>query len=310
LCGDFDQGWKLYETRYSRLNPARVSTAPELGCPIWEGQPLAGKTLLLVGEQGLGDQIQFIRFATDLAAHGARVDAALRPELSSIASSVAGISRVRADLRVAPGTYDYWCFCMSPPRWLDFDLEKVGSCVPYLRVDPERSEKWAARLGRRDGKLRVGLVWAGAPRPEQPRAFLTDRRRSISLDAIGPLCQVAGVEWISLQKGRSPERESGPPGLTIRDVMSEVVDFSDTAAIVSHLDLVISVDTSVAHLAGALAKPVWLLSRADGCWRWLLNRDDSPWYPSMRIFRQVRPFEWQPVLERVAEEVQRLACLS
>jgi len=177
--------------------------------------------------------------------------------------------------------------------------------VPYLHAAPAERARWAERLGDHAGK-RVGLVWAGAPRPELPWAHETDRRRSLPLSVLAPLGRVAGIRLISLQKGPpAAQLASAPPGLVIEDYMDAVEDFADTAALVANLDLVIAADTAVAHLAGALGVPVWLLSRFDGCWRWLLDRDDSPWYPGLRLFRQTRPGDWASVVAEVAAALER-----
>jgi hypothetical protein len=171
--------------------------------------------------------------------------------------------------------------------------------VPYLAADPTAAAAWRERLAALPG-LRVGLCWAGNPRPDQPSAYATDRRRSIPLARYAPLAQVAGAHFVSLQKGNPATQTATPPaGLRIHDWTHELTDFADTAALIEALDLVITVDTSVAHLAGALGKKVWILNRFDSCWRWLTERNDSPWYPTARLFRQPQPGDWDSVIREV-----------
>lgn len=305
LAGDFERGWHLYEARHHRDRSERI--APPEGLPgrMWQGEPLQGRRILMVGEQGLGDQIQFVRYARDLADRGARVDVLVGRELERLARSVPGVDAAWSTLDEAPA-HDYWVFMMSVPRWLGFDVATIGRHVPYVRAGADRVEHWRDRLGPRRG-LRVGLVWAGSPRTGVHNASLVDRRRSIPLQALGPLLDVPGVEWFSLQKGPGAVQLGDLPDVPIRDLMDEVRDFADTAALVANLDLVITVDTSMAHLAGAVGMPVWVLSRADGCWRWLLDRSDSPWYPHLRLFRQQAAHEWGPVVADVARALATLA---
>ena len=198
---------------------------------------------------------------------------------------------------------------MSLPERFGTTLESITG-TPYLSVPPSRVASWGSRLAQAaDGKgkplsnrLKVGLVWAGDPRPDEPLANLTDKRRSLSLDCFAPLAGVQGIAWVSLQKGLPAKQAADPPaGLDLIDIMDHVTDFADTAAVIKNLDLVITVDTAVAHLAGGLGAPVWVLSRYDGCWRWLLDREDSPWYRSVRLFRQKAPGAWDDVVRDVTE---------
>jgi hypothetical protein len=196
-------------------------------------------------------------------------------------------------------SFDFQAPLMCLPRMLGTTLETVPADVPYLAADPEAAARWAARLSAYDGP-KVGLVWAGAPRKHAPVSNAIDRRRSMALGQLAPLAGVAGVRFFSLQLGEAAgQLANPPPGLDVIDLTADLKDFGDTAAMIGGLDLVITVDTAVAHLAGALGKPVWVLSRFDGCWRWM-DREDSPWYPTARLFHQRAPGDWAEVMGRVA----------
>jgi hypothetical protein len=202
--------------------------------------------------------------------------------------------------------FDLHCPLLSLPGAFGTTLDTIPAVTSYLAADPALAADWRERLAGLDG-LRVGLVWAGGQRLG-PRLAAVDRRRSITLDTMAPLGEVSGVNFISLQKGEPAVQAASPPrGLALHDFKTDLHDFADTAALVEGLDLVISVDTAVAHLAGALGKPVWLLNRFDTDWRWLLNRDDSPWYPTLRQFRQPAPGDWNSVIRGARDALQRLA---
>jgi hypothetical protein len=261
---------------------------------------LAGRTVLAVHEEGFGDTLQFLRYLPLLARRGVRVLMVAPTELTRLLRAVPGIAAVVSDAAELPD-YDYHCPFFSLPRAFATTLETIPAAIPYLHADPALAAAWAARLPGAEGALRVGLVWAGQARPWLSGFTTLDRRRSMTLADFTPLARIQGVRFVSLQKG-TPAREAAtpPPGLDLHDPMGAAKDFADTAAIIANLDLVISVDTAVVHLAGALGKPVFLLDRYDACWRWLSGRDDSPWYPTLRIFRQKRVGEWGPVMRRVA----------
>ena len=194
--------------------------------------------------------------------------------------------------------FDAWIPVMSLPLAFHTTLATIPASVPYLHADPERAAAWRERLSGLPAR-KVGLVWAGSPFSMQPRAQAMDRRRSVALGEFGPLVTVPGICWVSLQKGEAAA-QLPPAGMELRDWTDELEDYADTAALVEALDLVISVDTSVVHLAGALGKPVWVLNRYDQCWRWLRGRNDSPWYPTARLFRQRTPGDWAGVVREVA----------
>jgi len=306
--GELREGWACYEARW-RI-PAMAAQLP--ACPRWRGEPLAGKSILLHAEQGLGDTLQFVRYVPLLARRGVRVVLECQAELTRLLARVEGVERVIARGAPRPAT-DLHCPLMSLPHVCGTTLENIPAAVPYLAADPGDLARWrawrAAVAG--DGNRLVGLVWAGQARPEIPDALAIDRRRSLDLAAFAPLGRVPGVRCVSLQKGSAAGQAiSAPPGLDLLDPMDQVTDFADTAALIQVLDLVIAVDTSVPHLAAALGKPVWLLSRADACWRWLWDRPDSPWYPTLRLFRQPRPGAWAPVLTELPTALAAWAALE
>jgi hypothetical protein len=274
--------------------------------PTWKpGQSLAGKTILLFAEQGLGDTIQFVRFAPLLAAQGAQVILLVQPALVSLLAGIEGIAACIGFGDKLP-RFDLQYPLMSLPYALGIELASVQANYPYLTAAPDAVAGWGDRLAALPGR-KVGLVWAGDPRPDQPEANRTDRRRSMRFDQLASLADIPGVSFVSLQKGKPAEQaRTAIPGLTLHDWTPELRSFADTAALAHNLDLVISVDTSVAHLAGAIGRPVWMFNRFDSCWRWLDGRDDSPWYPTLRQFRQATAGDWAGVLARVRAELQAL----
>ena len=311
LRGDLEKGWADLEWRWkNELGPSwgeRRSFAE----PLWLGQfPLQGKTILLHSEQGFGDTLQFCRYVRDLALRGANVLLEVPAPLSGLLAGLEGAPRILARGE-APPDFDCHCPLLSLPLAFNTTLATVPAAIPYLRSDPRRSLYWKDRLGE-SAKLRVGLVWSGGFRPNLPALWPRDARRNIPLAKLAPLANEE-IEFFSLQKGQRAESEltelqsanwSGP---TITDFTPQLHDFSDTAALIENLDLVISVDTAAAHLAGALGKPVWILNRFDTCWRWLLERTDSPWYPTARLYRQETAGDWDGVIARVRTDLRGLA---
>jgi hypothetical protein len=208
---------------------------------------------------------------------------------------------------LSPEHFDYHAPLMSLPMVLGTTADTIPCPPRYLKSDPARRAFWKDRLSKLDG-LKVGLVWAGATRLDQPLVAVIDRRRSIRLDQLAPLAGIEGVSFISLQKGPPADQGKAPPaGMILHDWTEELTDFAETAALIDELDLVISVDTAVAHVAGALGKPIWIMNRFDSCWRWFRDRTDSPWYPSVRLFRQQTKGDWTPVIADVARELAWLA---
>ena len=310
LGGDWEAGWQEYEWRLRRRNLPKAWPRREYPQPRWSGrESLTDKTLLLYAEQGLGDTVQFCRYATVVARFlGARVVLEVPPALQSLLTTLDGVSEVVASGEELPA-FDFHLSLMSVPLALKTTVSTIPRDVPYLTSAPQKRRFWADKLGPSRRK-RVGLVWSGGFRPDQPEAWSVNARRNIALDLLAPLREV-DVEFFSLQKGQSAEAElnrlvagnwGGPP---IVDWSALLRDFSDTAALIDQLDLVISVDTSTAHLAGALGKPVWILNRFDTCWRWLLDRSDSPWYPTASIYRQDAPGDWRGVVQRIVHDLVR-----
>ncbi|MEO8926922.1 MAG: tetratricopeptide repeat protein [Caulobacteraceae bacterium] len=303
LGGAFEEGWREHEWRWRTKN--MQGGERNLRAPPWKGETLAGRVLLLHAEQGLGDTLQFCRYAP-LIEVGARVVLEVQPALKRLMGSLGGVERVIARGETPP-PFDLHCPLLSLPLAFGTTLGAIPAAIPYLAADPEDAARWRERLAALPG-LKVGLVWAGEPKLGYPDRAAVDHRRSIALAAMAPLGEVAGVSFVSLQKGAAAARAADPPpGLALADFTAELNDFADTAALVDGLDLVISVDTSVAHLAGAMGKRVWMLNRFDTCWRWLVGRDDSPWYPTLRQFRQSAPGDWASVMGAAREALRVLA---
>lgn len=281
-AGRLREGWPLFRARHALPGRAPPLPGPELRS--LDG--VAGRTVLLVHDEGFGDTLQFIRYAPMLTRLGARVRVLAPPPLVRLLR-FGGLDVVGT---VPPGV-DAWCRIPDLPSVFGTTLGTIPADLPYLRPDPALVEAWRPRFppGRR-----AGLVWAGAARAGNAAALATDRIRSVGRDGLAPLLAVPGVSWVSLQHG-----QAAPPGMF--DPMRQVTDFADTAAIIVGLETVVSVDTAVAHLAAAMGKRVLLLDRHDNCWRWLHGREDSPWYPGvLRIVRQDTPGDWAGVLQRAA----------
>jgi Flp pilus assembly protein TadD len=303
LLGDFPGGLALFEWRW-RMASRHVSpwrSGREYTRPLWLGQSdIAGKTVLIYLEQGLGDVIQFCRYATLAANAGAHVIVEVQASLAALMATLPGVERVVSDREPLPA-HDLRCPMMSLPLAFGTTVATIPATVPYLHAEPARVSHWRARLANVRGR-RIGLVWAGGSRIGDSELVALEHRKSMPLETFAPLASTAGCSFVSLQVGPpASQASSPPPGMILHDDTSHLKDFADTAALMDNLDLVISVCTSTAHLAGAMGKPVWLLNRFDTDWRWLLNRDDSPWYPTMRLFRQSEPGDWGSVMQSVAQ---------
>jgi len=295
--GDLAAGFAEYRWRWQVGDVARYR--PQLDCPEWEGEPLAGKRLLIFAEQGYGDSLQFVRYVPMAVALGAQVTLLVEKALRRLlTASLPGVRVV--DSLPDDASFDAQVAMLCLPRLFGTTLQTVPGRTPYLAADADRAALWAARL-RAMGGRKVGLIWAGAARRHDPRAAILDARRSLRLAQFAPLASAEGAQFVSLQIGEpAAEAREPPAGMRLVDWTPELDDFADTAALVAGLDLVITVDTAVAHLAGGLGRPVWILSRYDGCWRWLKDRQTSPWYPTARLFHQAAPGAWGPVVEAVA----------
>ena len=307
--GDYEQGWPLYEARFLSDPEVMVGGLPE--SKRWRGESLNGRTILLHSEQGLGDTLQFIRYASRLKTKNTRVLLFVETSLVSLMRLAPGVDEVidKALLRVP--AYDWHAPLMSLPLALGTTVETIPADVPYLKADPERVRAWDERLGPRR-RPRVGLCWATGHRPDRPDWTAIDQRRDVSLGLLEGL-EGLDVDFVSLQKGERAERElktrlaAGWNGPALLDVSETLTDFAETAALIETLDLVVSGDTATAHLAGALGKPVWVLLKSDSCWRWLEGREASPWYPTARLFRQDRPGNWAGTMARVKDALEALA---
>ena len=288
LTGDFAAGWEECEWRPQRALPL----------PRWRGEPLSGARILVHGEQGYGDNFQFVRYAAMVAGRGGRVVIGTRPGLKPLLATVPGVAEV-----VEPGEDVGDCRCQVPmlslPHIFGTRLDSIPASVPYIVPDPERVARWRARLAPNIG-LRVGLVWSG--NTEAPY----NSRRSPGLAALRPLLDCPGVAFFGLQMGGGRADLEGanlPPSFV--DLGPELEDFSATAAAMMALDLVITPCTATAHLAGALGRPFWLMTSVAPDWRWLLARDDSPWYPTARLFRQPAAGDWATPVARIRAELVR-----
>lgn len=299
--GDFEEGWRLYESRYAlpRLTPYQTKSLLPLS--QWQGESLKGRALLVWQEDGLGDMIQFGRYLPRLKAAGAaRIGVVCAPALHALLATVDGVDAVLShEQGIAQlGQYDWWTSLLSAPLRLGTTLDTIPS-AHYLRIDQRRADYWRARLAVLPPGPRVGLVWRGNPRHHN------DAHRSLaSLSALTPLWGVPGVSFVSLQKGEGEQEASTPsPFQPLLALGHELSDFADTAALASELDLVVSVDTSSAHLAASVGTPCWvLLPYHDPDWRWLPGRTDSPWYPeTMRVFRQPHAGHWAAPIEGIRQ---------
>jgi tetratricopeptide (TPR) repeat protein len=299
MLGDFERGWEGYEARWVDGH----SLAEALGAhfPKWRGPGRAGERVLVMNDHGFGDTIQFCRYLPLMAAAGVEPTFLCPPRLRRLLSSLTGIRLVAER---SPGErFDAQIAVSSLPRAFATRLETVPASVPYLAAEPERARKWAARIGAEGFK--VGIVWQGNPNPE------ADTARSAPLAAFAPLAAIPGVRLISLQRGAGVEQLADlPAGMRVKtlgdDFDAGPDGFVDTAAAMGALDLVVTCDTSVAHLAGALARPTWVALKQVAEWRWLRDRDDSPWYPTMRLFRQTRRGEWSDVFAAMAAALDTL----
>ena len=292
LAGDWQRGWLEYQWRWQtkEFAPRRFSQ------PLWEGEPLAGKSILLHAEQGLGDTIQFIRYAAVVKQHGGTVIVECQKQLLGLLAGCPGVDRLVGQGDDLPA-FDVHAPLLSVPGILKTSLETIPARIPYVIPKPAILEQWRKRLIDIDG-FKIGIAWQGNPK------YLGDRLRSIPLRCLAPLARIPAVRLISLQKGVGDEQLAEVRDLfPVMDLGNCLQDFTDTCAAIRSLDLVIACDTAVAHLAGAMGAPIWVALPFVPDWRWLLDRSDSPWYPTMRLFRQTQPGDWQSVFQSIAAEL-------
>jgi Flp pilus assembly protein TadD len=294
--GDFERGWEGYEARW--IAGKSLDEALGVRFPKWRGPGRTGERVLVLNDHGLGDTIQFARYLAMMIGAGVAPTFLCPPKMHRLLSQQPG---VRLVAKAPEGeSFDAQIAVSSLPRAFATRLESVPAPVPYLRAEPELAEKWAARIGPAGAK--IGIVWQGNANPE------ADMARSMPLAAFAPLASAPNARLISLQKGFGVEQLADlPPGMRV-ETLGEDFDagpdaFVDAAAAIAHLDLVVTCDTSIAHLAGALGRPVWVALKKDAEWRWLRDRDDSPWYPTMRLFRQKQRGDWNGVFAEMAERL-------
>lgn len=294
--GKYEEGFKEYEWRWECKD--FTTPARDFPQPRWTGATdPAGRTILVHCEQGYGDNIQFARFLPLLSDRGATVLVECPVALCGLMEGLRGVSRVIAT-GVRPPSFELQAPLLSLPHAFGTTLDNIPRDVPYFAVQSSRGEKWRQRLAPQLGQFNVGLVWRGNTKPNP--------RRSIPLAELAPLARVQGVTFVSLQFGaQGIEADAPPAGMRLVDLRNELKDFLDSAAVISQLDLVITIDTAAAHLAGALGVPTWTMLIFSADWRWLHHREDSPWYPTMRLFRQSRLDRWDDVVARVADELHR-----
>jgi len=293
LQGELLKGWTEYEARWQ----VGVGDDRKLAPRRWKGEPLKGERILLYAEQGLGDALQFVRYVPLVADCGGQVVLEVQPALRGLIAITEGAAQVIARGDTLPEC-TWQCPLLSLPLALGTKLETIPARVPYIHPDPARVEKWKQRLA--GDTWRIGLCWAGNPSHQR------DRLRSVPLEQLLPLLGVTDASFYSLQFGAGAEQIQWlPANVRLVDLGDELRDFSNLAAIVANLDLVITIDSVVAHLAGAMGKPVWILLNKGCDWRWFLEREDSPWYPTARLFRQSTPGGWQEVVNRIELELRR-----
>ena len=309
--GNYKNGWKLYEFRWQSILKNSCRT---FEVPVWSGkESLKNKNIFIYAEQGLGDTIQFCRYLKLIEESEANIFFECPKELVAIIkSSKIDCEFIEQNSILSKISFDFNSPLLSLPLAFNTESDSIPYSTSYLKASADKKKYWDDKLGSRN-KLRVGLVWAGGARPDKLESISVNKRRNISLELLSPLINIEEIEFYSLQKGEIAETELRAlkndkwSDKNIIDYSSELNDFSDTAGLIENLDLVISVDTSTAHLSAALGKPTWILNRFDGCWRWLNdNRTGSPWYKAVRLFRQSEPYNWKDVINEVYNELENL----
>ena len=309
LKGDYARGWELYEWRWKYGEHTKHRRHFEV--PFWQGvEKIDGRKILLYAEQGLGDTIQFFRYVKLVKQLGATILLEVPKPLVSLLKGSEYVD-VLIEIGESGPAFDFHCPFMSLPMVFGTKITSIPMSSSYLRADQVKAQYWKAKLNEKN-RLKVGVVWNGGFRPDQPEVWATNERRNIPLDVFAKGLNFLDADFFSLQKGDPAESEIRDrelqywPNGNFHNYASELNDFSDTAALIENLDIVLSVDTSTAHLAAAMGKPTWILNRYDTCWRWLLDRDDSPWYESVKLYRQSADSLWEPVLKHAANDLTRL----
>ena len=299
FMGRLRQGWADYEWRWKETEGGK---RPKLAAPVWRGENLEGRRIVVFSEQGLGDIIQFVRYLPLLVRRGADVTCLVTPKLARLLRPLEQRIAIAASVD-GPQVFDFQCAMMSLPDRFGTELSSIPASVPYLFPEDRLICDWRGRLGAQGFK--VGINWQGSPERK------LDRGRAIPPGAFAPLAQIEGVRLISLQKNHGSDRPvDAPVGLAV-ETLGGTFDsgpdaFVDTAAVMANLDLIVTSDTSIAHLAGALGRPVWVGLKHDPDWLWMLERSDSPWYPTMRLFRQQSPGDWNSVLQGMTSELSAI----
>lgn len=302
LLGEFDRGWREYSYRYNLAHTARIERKVQR--PRWDGRPIPGKTLLIHDEQGYGDTFQFMRMVAWAKQRSqANVVLEINHEMASVARRMPGFDAITLRGQLPPH-FDVHAEMMSLPMILGLKLTDLpGEPMPYLSALPDRRAHWREML-KPFGGLKVAFLWAGRP------THFNDANRSMKLEMFRPLMQ-EGVTLFSIQKGPTEGEAASPPqGMQLVNLSPHIHDFEDTAAILCEVDLLISIDSSPVHFAGALGRPTWVMLPLLPDWRWLQQREDSPWYPSVRLFRQTQWGEWSPVVQRVADALAEFKTLK
>ncbi|UCC97896.1 MAG: tetratricopeptide repeat protein [Phycisphaerales bacterium] len=298
LTGRFEEGWAEYTWRLKTGKAAHLRRHP---VPCWDGSPFVGRRLLVHHEQGFGDNIQFIRYLPMVKRLGGTVICEMLRPLVGLFRGFPGIDELAeaSSATALPADFDFYIPLLELPRILGTTVATIPASVPYLRADPAKAQRWRGRFSRTE--LNIGIVWAGQP------AHPEDGARSCHLRHFLRLSGTPGMRLFGLQKGNAAaQAKSLAPDMSLTNLGDELDDFADTAAVIENLDLVISVDTAVLHLAGAMAKPAWGILPFVPDWRWMLDRQDSPWYPTMRLFRQRQYGDWDDVFQRVSQELETL----
>lgn len=291
LAGNYEQGWAQYETRWNYEHLA--GSLPKFTQPRWSGQDLSGKTILVLGEQGHGDNIQFVRFVGDLTDRGARVVLNINESLEPLFRPITSIAKIVIGGQDLPD-FDYWTPIMSVPAFIGTRLENLAQVQYYLTADADLQRVWAERLGPKL-RLRVGFCWSG-----RKDTWINRHKAMPFATMLDLITRNPGYEWVNLQCDCSAEEEAALIAAGVKAYPGTIMNFADTAALMMHMDVILAVDTAVAHLAGSLGRPVWvMLSNFALDWRWLLDRDSSPWYSTARLFRQNTMGDWCTVTDKI-----------